>query len=168
MMDGARESDSAVVAGKPTNKAEPSAAEPVERRAEAKGKGVRLRPAHVVCGFSAGHCRQPEIAVALSQGHPHHEHHPDDAEHAGDDLQGPEDRFRRRAHRAREGAIDSAARHGQQHGAERATPGHQPPHRNDPLPREFQLLHFSPPGSAAPHTTDDVRSAPAAAEFLRP
>jgi RNA-directed DNA polymerase len=37
MMHGAGESDSAIVAGKPTNKAEPSAAEPVEPRAEAKG-----------------------------------------------------------------------------------------------------------------------------------
>src|SRR5262245_36927676 len=37
MMNERRESDSAIVAGKPTNKAERSAAEPVERRAEAKG-----------------------------------------------------------------------------------------------------------------------------------
>ena len=37
MMHGAGESDSAIVAGKPTNKAEPSAAEPVEPRAETKG-----------------------------------------------------------------------------------------------------------------------------------
>ena len=38
MMHGRGTSDSAVVALKPTNKAEPSAAEPVEPRAEAKGK----------------------------------------------------------------------------------------------------------------------------------
>ena len=37
MMHGRGESDSAIVAAKPTNKAERSAAEPVERRAEAKG-----------------------------------------------------------------------------------------------------------------------------------
>jgi RNA-directed DNA polymerase len=37
MMHGREKSDSAIVAGKPTNKAERSAAEPVERRAGAKG-----------------------------------------------------------------------------------------------------------------------------------
>src|ERR1700716_2360922 len=37
MMNGRGESDSAIVAGKPTNKTEQSAAEPVERRAGAKG-----------------------------------------------------------------------------------------------------------------------------------
>src|SRR3979409_865669 len=37
MMHGRGESDSAIVAVKPTNKAERSAAEPVEPRAEAKG-----------------------------------------------------------------------------------------------------------------------------------
>ena len=37
MMHGHGESDFAIVAGKPTNKAERSAAEPVEPRAEAKG-----------------------------------------------------------------------------------------------------------------------------------
>src|SRR6202162_6365216 len=37
MMKGRGESDSAIVAGKPTNKAERSAAEPAEPRAEAKG-----------------------------------------------------------------------------------------------------------------------------------
>ena len=37
MMHGAGESDSAIVAEKPTNKAEQSAAEPAEPRAEAKG-----------------------------------------------------------------------------------------------------------------------------------
>src|SRR3954463_3989206 len=38
MMHGREKSDSAIVAGKPTNKAVSTAAEPVERRAEAKGK----------------------------------------------------------------------------------------------------------------------------------
>ena len=37
MMNGAGKSDSAIVAGKPTNKAGQPGAEPVERRAEAKG-----------------------------------------------------------------------------------------------------------------------------------
>ncbi len=37
MMYGREKSGSAIVAGKPTNKAERSAAEPVEPRAEAKG-----------------------------------------------------------------------------------------------------------------------------------
>ena len=37
MMHGHEKSDDAIVAMKPTNKAERSAAEPVERRAEAKG-----------------------------------------------------------------------------------------------------------------------------------
>jgi hypothetical protein len=37
VMHGREKSDSAIVAGKPTNKAVPTAAEPVERRAGAKG-----------------------------------------------------------------------------------------------------------------------------------
>src|SRR5713226_5506520 len=37
MMHGRGKSDEAIVAGKPTNRAERSATEPVERRAEAKG-----------------------------------------------------------------------------------------------------------------------------------
>src|SRR5438445_12055503 len=37
MMHGHEKSDSAIVAGKPTNKAVSTAAEPVERRVEAKG-----------------------------------------------------------------------------------------------------------------------------------
>jgi hypothetical protein len=37
MMHGREKSDSAIVAGKPTNKAGQPAAEPVEPRAEAKG-----------------------------------------------------------------------------------------------------------------------------------
>ncbi len=42
MMHGRGESDSAIVAGKPTNKAERSAAEPVEPRAEAEGSASQL------------------------------------------------------------------------------------------------------------------------------
>jgi RNA-directed DNA polymerase len=41
MMHGHEKSGDAIVAGKPTNKAERSAAEPVERRAKAKGKANR-------------------------------------------------------------------------------------------------------------------------------
>jgi RNA-directed DNA polymerase len=37
MMHGREKSDSAIVAGKPTNKLEQSAAEPAEPRAEAEG-----------------------------------------------------------------------------------------------------------------------------------
>jgi len=52
MMHGREKSDSAIVAGKPTNKAVPTAAEPVERRAGAKGNASqqstdRARPATV-------------------------------------------------------------------------------------------------------------------------
>src|SRR5216683_2178609 len=43
MMNGRGESDSAIVAMKPTNKAERSAAEPVEPRAEAKGNAGQHR-----------------------------------------------------------------------------------------------------------------------------
>src|SRR5262245_22040586 len=39
MMHGREKSDSAIVAGKPTNKAVPTAAEPVERRAKGGGRG---------------------------------------------------------------------------------------------------------------------------------
>ena len=42
MMHGREKSDSAIVAGKPTNKAVSTAAEPVERRAEAKGNASQL------------------------------------------------------------------------------------------------------------------------------
>ena len=43
MMYGHEKSRSAIVAGKPTNKAERSAAEPVERRAETKGNAGQQR-----------------------------------------------------------------------------------------------------------------------------
>src|SRR5215204_1248809 len=43
MMHGGGKSDEAIVAVKPTNKAEPSAAEPVERRAEAEGNASQPR-----------------------------------------------------------------------------------------------------------------------------
>lgn len=43
MRNGCEKSDSAIVATKPTNKADQSAAEPVERRAEAKGSADQQR-----------------------------------------------------------------------------------------------------------------------------
>ena len=45
MMHGHEKSRSAIVAVKPTNKAERSAAEPVERRAETKGNADQQRSA---------------------------------------------------------------------------------------------------------------------------
>ena len=45
MMHGRGKSDSAIVAVKPTNKAEPSAAEPVEPRAGAKGNASQQKHA---------------------------------------------------------------------------------------------------------------------------
>ena len=42
MMDGGGKSDEAIVAGKPMNKAERSAAESVERRAEAEGNASQF------------------------------------------------------------------------------------------------------------------------------
>ena len=44
MMHGRGKSDEVIVAGKPANKAEPSAAEPAERRAEAKGNASQQSP----------------------------------------------------------------------------------------------------------------------------
>ena len=53
MMNGRGKSDSAIVAGKPTNKAGQPAAEPVEQRAEAKGnasqQSTRRAQAGQVC-----------------------------------------------------------------------------------------------------------------------
>jgi hypothetical protein len=49
MMHGCGESDSAIVAEKPTNKAERSAAEPVERRAEAKGNASQQSTDRTQC-----------------------------------------------------------------------------------------------------------------------
>jgi RNA-directed DNA polymerase len=50
MMHGREKSDSAIVAGKPTNKAGQLAAEPVEPRAEAKG----MRASNARAGLRAG------------------------------------------------------------------------------------------------------------------
>ena len=46
MMHGREKSDSAIVAGKPTNKAVPTAAEPVEPRAGAKGRAGKACTGH--------------------------------------------------------------------------------------------------------------------------
>src|SRR5947207_12278204 len=58
MMHGREKSDSAIVAGKPTNKAVSTAAEPVERRAEAKGnasqQSTRRTQSRVKCVTGAG------------------------------------------------------------------------------------------------------------------
>ena len=53
MMHGREKSDSAIVAGKPTNKAVSTAAEPVERRAEAKGNA---KPAKHAPDSGPGKC----------------------------------------------------------------------------------------------------------------
>ena len=58
MMHDREKSDSAIVAGKPTNKAVSTAAEPVERRAEAKGnasqQSTRRTQGRVKCVTGAG------------------------------------------------------------------------------------------------------------------
>ena len=57
MVHGHEESDSAIVAAKPANKAERSAAELVEPRAETKGnadqRSTRLTQSHTQAGWSA-------------------------------------------------------------------------------------------------------------------
>ena len=50
MMHGREKSDSAIVVGKPTNKAVPTAAEPVERRVEAKGNASQQARAGLRAG----------------------------------------------------------------------------------------------------------------------
>jgi hypothetical protein len=49
MMHGREKSDSAIVAGKPTNKAVPTAAEPVEPRAGAKGNARQQSTLRTQC-----------------------------------------------------------------------------------------------------------------------
>ena len=49
MMHGGGKSDEAIVAGKPANKAERSATEPVERRAEAKGNASQQSTPRTQC-----------------------------------------------------------------------------------------------------------------------
>src|SRR5258708_1142997 len=55
MMHGREKSDSAIVAGKPTNKAVPTAAEPVERRAEAKGNASQQSTRRTQSRVSVSH-----------------------------------------------------------------------------------------------------------------
>ena len=55
MMHGREKSDSAIVAGKPTNNAVPTAAEPVERRAEAKGNASQQRTRRTQSRVSVSH-----------------------------------------------------------------------------------------------------------------
>ena len=55
MMHGRGKSDSAIVAGKPTNKAVPTAAEPVERRVEAKGNASQQRTRRTQSRVSVSH-----------------------------------------------------------------------------------------------------------------
>ena len=55
MMYGHEKSDHAIVAGKPTNKAERSAAELVERRAGTEGNARHLSSSGHCAGFSMSH-----------------------------------------------------------------------------------------------------------------
>src|SRR5262249_29072324 len=55
MMHGREKSDSAIVAGKPTNKAVLTAAEPVERRAEAKGNASQQSTRRTQSRVSVSH-----------------------------------------------------------------------------------------------------------------
>ena len=55
MMHGREKSDSAIVAGKPTNNAVPTAAEPVERRAEAKGNASQQSTRRTQSRVSVSH-----------------------------------------------------------------------------------------------------------------
>ena len=75
MTHGRGESDSAIVAGKPTNKAERSAAEPVEPRAEAEGNAgqqsthraqYRVRVAQALVRIPAKRERMSLAAMPLS------------------------------------------------------------------------------------------------------
>jgi RNA-directed DNA polymerase len=55
VMHGREKSDSAIVAGKPTNKAGQLAAEPVEPRAEAKGNASQQRTRRTQSRVSVSH-----------------------------------------------------------------------------------------------------------------
>src|SRR5229473_669838 len=67
MMHGRGKSDEAIVAGKPTNKAERSAAEPVERRAETEGnvgqQSTRRTQSRVSVSKMLARIRQHIVAV---------------------------------------------------------------------------------------------------------
>ena len=71
MMNGPEKSDSAIVAGKPTNKAERSATEPVEPRAETKGNAgwqSTLRTQSRACVSQALACMRQAFAVRTRGG----------------------------------------------------------------------------------------------------
>src|SRR6266511_415941 len=55
MMHGREKSDSAILAGKPTNKAVSTAAEPVERRVEAKGNASQQSTRRTQSRVSVSH-----------------------------------------------------------------------------------------------------------------
>jgi RNA-directed DNA polymerase len=83
MMHDREKSDSAIVAGKPTNKAVPTAAEPVEPRAEAKGSASQQSTRRTQSRVSVSHalerirqtvmkktlCRHtPKVGEAMGRG----------------------------------------------------------------------------------------------------
>ena len=74
MMYGREKSDSAIVAGKPTNKAVSTAAEPVERRAEAKGnasqQSTRRTQSRVSVSQALERIRQAVTKNAFPSHHP--------------------------------------------------------------------------------------------------
>src|SRR5205809_6865587 len=73
-MNGRGKSDSAIVAGKPTNKAGQPAAEPVEPRAEAKGNASQQRTRRTQSRVSVSHAleriRQTVTKKQLAVIHP--------------------------------------------------------------------------------------------------
>jgi hypothetical protein len=80
MMHGREKSDSAIVAGKPANKAERSAAEPVKPRAEAKGnagqQSTRRTQSRISVSKALARIRQHEQDQnpPRDQKGPHHRH----------------------------------------------------------------------------------------------
>ena len=75
MMNGRGKSDSAIVAAKPTNKAERSAAEPVEPRAGAKGNAGQqsMRRAQNRASVTQALVRIRQVASTLRRHHPRQE-----------------------------------------------------------------------------------------------
>ena len=73
MMHGREKSDSAIVAGKPTNKAVPTAAEPVEPRAGAKGNANQQstdRAQNRVIRVTGAGARTASVAVTYPRWEP--------------------------------------------------------------------------------------------------
>jgi hypothetical protein len=70
MMHGREKSDSAIVAGKPTNKAGQPAAEPVEPRAEAKGNASQQSTRRTQSRVSVSHAleRIRQVSPSHTQG----------------------------------------------------------------------------------------------------